>query len=124
MTIGGIDIVIPAKTNKNLVEIIIKKMRELWPEAVFQDHGSEEQIPINDIKGCWFDTLHSDQLGFFIYKDDYIALNWDNEPELKNQMLYFLIDYEHKDENYVTIVCDEEDDFINGLVKYFSEKVQ
>ena len=122
MTIGGIDIVIPAKTTNNLVRIIIEKMKELWPEAIFQDHGSDEQLSINDIKGCWFNNLHPDQIGFFLYKDDYTALSWDAQPELKNQMLYFIIDYKHKDENYVTIVCDEEDDFINGLVKYFSEQ--
>ena len=110
------DITIPAKKNKGLVEIICNKMLLLWPSAVFQDHGSDEQTPLEKIKGCWFNSLHPEQIGFFIYNDDYTALNWDDQPELKNLMVYFLIDYK-EDEDYVTIVCDEEDDFINQLVK-------
>ena len=124
MTIGGIDIVIPAKTSKNLVAIIIEKMIELWPDAIFQDHNSDAQLSIRLYPAFLPAIAERHEIGFFIYKNDYVALSWDAQSELKNMMLYFLIDYKHKDENYITLVCDEEDDFINNLVKWFSLNLQ
>lgn len=130
MEIGGIDITIPAKPGKNVVSIIVSKMKELWPIAHFQEHNSENTTSIDSawVKDYALDEPSVEaykQRGFFIYKDADAALAWtDDKPgdEYNNQMLYFLIDSKHSDEHYVTIVVDEEDGFINDLVKYFQNK--
>ena len=129
MEIGGIDITIPAKPNKDAIPIIISKMKEVWPNTRFQEHNSENVLSIDS---AWVKDYAVDppsiekyeQRGFFIYKDADAALNWETEPspEYNNTMLYFLIDSKHSDEHYITVVVDEENDFVNGLVKYFSEQ--
>lgn len=121
MEIGGIDITIPAKqtlSGPDLVKIILQKMSKFWPEAAFQNADSENIYLHSD---PYVAAVGIESKEFFLHETWAIAEEWDAQPELKNKMFHFLIDDHYSDEHYVTMVVDEEDDFVNQLVKEFRE---
>ena len=110
MDIGGIDILVYGDIALDMATRLIVKQ---WPNAVYENaitgdfYDAYENVPFVKIKEL------------FVYKDKSIFDLWESNVDLctvlasENNMMIYLL----KGVDYLSLVCDERDDFINGIVE-------
>jgi hypothetical protein len=108
MDIGGLDIVIPTDkiSSQNIVAVLLKLIKNLWPDAVAQDTDGGVKIPIGDV------VIDADM---FIYQNMEKSMEWDElgaEPHLVDSMVHILVRT-----NEVTVVVDNSD-LIGSIQNY------
>jgi hypothetical protein len=126
--IGGHDIIIDVPPRVPVADLILERVRRLWPDARFRDAEEEDHYAIHDpqilIRGA-----RSKE--FLIYRDPAAVEAWDREgatPANLDTMLYFIIgdDVVGRDSpRELTLVCGKKTReirrLIDDLTKSFSE---
>jgi hypothetical protein len=106
--IGGIDIRLPSKAGVESVEVAVRAIRQLWPQAVFEHGDTGErynyfwQIPFGEAREL------------FVYRDGRVADIWDEKgaiPEVSNTMVHILYD-----DGLLTAVIDERDAEMKAII--------
>jgi hypothetical protein len=107
--IGGTDVVLKARADFPVADLILRTVRRHWPDFVIQDadDASRSFTPRN---GVWLPKPTGQE--FFVYRDETSARSWDEfgaMPENANTMLHVLVGHEADATDpflEVTIVCD------------------
>ncbi len=106
--IGGIDVRIPTKAGELSAEISVRAIRQVWPNAVFEDGLTGEhydhfwQIPFGKIEEL------------FVYRDSDASHLWDAEgaiPDAYNSMIHIILD-----PGMLTAVVDERDQEMEAIL--------
>jgi hypothetical protein len=106
--IGGIDVRIPSQAGGLSLEVAVLAIRQVWPEAVFENGLTGErydpfaEIPFGEIEEI------------FVFRDPASAAIWDAEgaiPEASNTMIHLIAD-----PGWVTAVVDERTDDMNEII--------
>lgn len=99
--IGGIDVHLPTKAGASSIEVAVRAIRQLWPQAEFENGITGErydhfwQIPFGEVEEL------------FVYHDSESADKWDAEgaiPDVYNTMIHLI-----HDDDFLTVVVDERD---------------
>jgi len=99
--IGGIDVYIPTRAGNSSVEIAVRAVRQIWPNAVFENgltgdrYNRFSEIPFGEIEEL------------FVYCSTAAADIWDSEgaiPDVYNTMVHIIADKE-----MIIAVVDEKD---------------
>lgn len=126
MTIGGHDIMMDVPPRVPTVDLILGRIRRLWPEARFQDAEEEDRYAIYD-PHVFIGGARSKE--FLIYRDLVAVVAWDRDgvtPANLNTMLYFIVRDGASGRvgmSEVTLVCGEKtreiEQFVDDLRKSF-----
>jgi hypothetical protein len=118
--IGGIDISFNVPVNNPTADLIVRRMRQFWPEGVFQDANSAETHGIFE---PWVAIHGTNSREFFIYRDAEAAKKWNDAgavPENSNTMLHFLLGPAPEvdsESQQVTVVCDKRTEDIMSVIR-------
>lgn len=122
MSVGGIDIVLPAPANPRLGDVIVYACRRHWPRerCYFQDALVEDEVhPLDD---PWVWTVGTTSREFFVYQNRKAVKSWEDGPTPKNvnTMLHFLVGEPLASDPSlveVSLVCDKITPDIRRLVE-------
>jgi hypothetical protein len=110
MIIGGSDIIIEAPPRVPLADLIIARVRLLWPDSWFQDAEDDEARPMRDPRVV---VRGGRSREFFIYRDRASFDEWERygaTPSNMNTMLHFILPDNLAGDNELqtfTMVCGE-----------------
>jgi hypothetical protein len=119
MVIGGIDLVFELPADVPAAELILRRVEQFWPNALFQDVEEDKWLPVQNSE-ILVRRLKSQE--FFLYRDRAAAESWAAEgaaPTNQNTMLHFLIRTHKKRGSAfqsITLVCDEKTPEIEQLL--------
>jgi hypothetical protein len=90
--IGGIDIVLEAPLGIPVFDMILRRIRHFWPEAVYQN--ADDEVNSYPIREHWesISCIQADE--FFIYKNLEAAQSWDKAGAIQanhNTMIHVII---------------------------------
>ena len=120
MIVGGNDIIIPAPPDVHVAEIILGRVRRLWPDGRFQDVDEEADHALDDIRVVMQGGRCRE---FFLYRDRPSFEAWERDGATSmnlETMLYFLIADPPTGGRgllQVTLVCGELNATIQKLVR-------
>jgi hypothetical protein len=120
MIVGGSDLIFFAPADVPVVGIILRRVRQLWPLAWFQDPDEDKAHRIDDPRVI---SHGGESREFLIYRDQAAVSAWDRDgatPENLDSMLYFLIGEASEVEpgrRELTLVCGERTQAIEQLVR-------
>lgn len=116
---GGSDIVIKARPGTPVGDLILGRVRRLWPRGLYQDADQDEVHGLDDplvaVRG-------GRSLDFFVYRDRASFDSWERDggtPENLETMLQFVVSPsgEHLASVIeVTLACGERTEMIRALV--------
>ncbi len=118
--IGGIDIILSVPANDSTADLIIRRVRQYWPNGIFQDANSSEMYSVFD---PWVAIHGTNSREFFIYRDAEAAKGWEAEGAVSenfNTMLHILLDPSPDADakmQEITIVCDERTESVMSLIR-------
>jgi hypothetical protein len=118
--IGGIDISFNVPGNNSTADLIVRQMRQFWPDGVFQDADSADTHGIFD---PWVAIYGTNSREFFIYRDAESAQRWEDAgavPENSNTMLHFLLGPPtdvNSESQQITVVCDNRTEEIMSVIR-------
>jgi len=119
MIVGGNDIVIPAPPDVPVTDLILSRVRRLWPNGRFQGADEDVDHALGDI---YVVMQGGRSREFFIYRDRPSFEAWERDgatPTNLETMLYFLIGDPPADGwglRQVTLVCGERTGAILNLI--------
>ena len=118
MEIGGIDIVLAARRNAPVAEIVLRRIRLMWPHCVFEDAERPGCHPISS-PWVWFSGTQSTE--FFIYRDDEAARAWEEQgatAENQDAMIHVLLGESERAGSLmdVTLVIGSQSPDISALI--------
>lgn len=117
--IGGMDIIISAPASSPVSDIVVRRMRQLWPAGIFQDADSVDK---HDIFEAWVNITGTKSRDFFVYRDANAVRAWEEvgaSPENQNTMLHFLIRLGERNGSAIeelTVVCDRRSHDVARLI--------
>jgi len=120
MTIGGIDFIFHLPPEIPAIELVLRRVGRLWPEAIVQDADEEEAHPI---VGAWalIEGVHRREL--IIHRDEAMSASWDRDgmtPENLGSMLLVLGGEPSAVEDglrQLTLVCGERNQETEQLIR-------
>ena len=127
MMIGGIDIIVPVPPRipaAEVVEIVLRTMRRVWPTSLFVD---AEEVAPHPISSPWVAARGGQSREFLIYRDRDAVSSWQGEgptPENGNAMLHFLYEDDRDEAHELTLVCDERSGGIEQLASDLAASFQ
>ncbi|MEO6808368.1 MAG: hypothetical protein ABI353_04575 [Isosphaeraceae bacterium] len=120
MIVGGSDLVLFAPSNAPVADLILGRIRRLWPDSQVQDVNEDARRSIRDPRVVIRGGLSKE---FLIYRDQDAVDAWDRDGATLanlNTMLYFIIgDASQIEEGLreVTLVCGEQTREVQQLVR-------
>ena len=116
---GGSDIVIEAPPGTPVADLILGRIRRLWPDGLYQDADDDDAVYIDDPLVAFAGGRSRE---FFIYRNRIAFESWERDgatPENLDTMLQFLVTpSEERPAGVieVTLVCGERTETIRALV--------
>lgn len=107
--IAGIDVEFLAHSDDTSVEVAVRAIRQIWPDAVFADAFT----------GRRYDTFWDIPFGqteeLFVYRDHAAADAWNSEsavPATYNTMVHVI-----RDPGFITVVIDRRDQITDAITE-------
>jgi hypothetical protein len=118
--IGGTDVVLKARADFPVADLVLRTVRRHWPDFVIQD-ADDATRPFTPRNGVWLPKPTGRE--FFLYRDETAARNWDEfgaTSDNGNSMLHVLVGRCPDAAGVlrsVTIVCDRVADDVAAIIE-------
>lgn len=99
--IGGIDIRLPSKAGLDSIEVAVRAIRQVWPQALIE-HGDTGELYSN-----FWDVPFGEVNELFVYRDHNAADIWNEKGailEVYNTMIHIVYD-----DGLITLIIDKHD---------------